>query len=77
MTVVVELGPNKQVRVFTKGASEIIIDDCSKVRERNGDENELDMNIRENLKNTTLKEMAQKTLRTIALGYKDISYDEF
>jgi magnesium-transporting ATPase (P-type) len=29
MTVVVELEPEKKVRVFTKGASENIIDDCS------------------------------------------------
>jgi magnesium-transporting ATPase (P-type) len=29
MTVVVELEPEKRVRVFTKGASENIIDDCS------------------------------------------------
>ena len=29
MTVVVELEPEKKVRVYTKGASENIIDDCA------------------------------------------------
>lgn len=28
MTVVVELEPERMVRVFTKGASENIVDDC-------------------------------------------------
>lgn len=29
------------------------------------------------MKDTTLKHMAQQALRTIALGYKDISIEEF
>ena len=32
---------------------------------------------RQNLKDTTLKGMATKSLRTIALAYKDIEFDEF
>ena len=31
MTVVVELEPERRVRVYTKGASENIIDDCSSI----------------------------------------------
>ena len=31
MTVAVELEPKKRVRVFTKGASENIVDDCAYV----------------------------------------------
>lgn len=36
MTVVVELEAERRVRVYTKGASENIIDDCSHILERGG-----------------------------------------
>lgn len=77
MTVVVELEGNKKVRVYTKGASENIVDDCSNIIERNGEIKELDMDARQNLKETILKGMAVKSLRTIAIGYKDIFFEEF
>lgn len=35
MTVVLEIEPDKKVRVFTKGASENIIDDCTSVIDKN------------------------------------------
>lgn len=35
MTVVVELDPGKTVRVFTKGASENLIDDCAALLDKN------------------------------------------
>lgn len=34
MTVVIELEAEKKVRVFTKGASENLIDDCIKMLEK-------------------------------------------
>jgi magnesium-transporting ATPase (P-type) len=36
MTVVVELEAGKRVRVFTKGASENIIDDCAYIHDQSG-----------------------------------------
>ena len=91
MTVVVELEREKMVRVFTKGASECIIDDCTFLLDPNVKTQlvntgggsprvapviNLDLNLREKLKKALI-EMAEKSLRTISLGYKDISMEEF
>lgn len=77
MTVVVELEADKRVRVFTKGASECIIDDCSSMIDKGNQVVDLDLNKREKMKDTTLKNMAQQALRTIALAYKDLSFEEY
>jgi magnesium-transporting ATPase (P-type) len=77
MTVVIELEPEKRVRVFTKGASECIIDDCNTMLDKGNQVVELDLNKREKLKDTVLKTMAQQALRTIALAYKDLTYEEY
>ena len=58
MTVVVELEPEKRVRVFTKGASECLIDDCNSMLDKNNQVTDLDLNKREKLKDTVLKNMA-------------------
>jgi magnesium-transporting ATPase (P-type) len=57
MTVVVELEHDKKVRVFTKGASELIIDDCNLMLDKK-QETELDMNKRDGIKESILKAMA-------------------
>ena len=89
MTVVVK--HDKGVRVFTKGASECIIDDCAFLLDPNVKTQltntgagspraapviNLDLNLREKLKKALI-DMAEKSLRTIALGYKDISLEEY
>jgi magnesium-transporting ATPase (P-type) len=90
MTVVIE--HDKGVRVFTKGASECIIDDCAFLLDPNvktqlsnvgGNGSprtapviNLDLNLREKLKKALI-EMAEKSFRTIALGYKDITMEEY
>lgn len=58
MTVVVELEKDKTVRVFTKGASENIIDDCINMIGKDGQIVELDTTAKEQMKDTTLKHMA-------------------
>lgn len=58
MTVVVELERDKTVRVFTKGASENIIDDCVNMIDKDGQLVDLDTNAKETMKDTTLKQMA-------------------
>lgn len=64
MTVVIETEPGKRVRVYTKGASENIIDDCAKMIEKSqqpgqpSNEIDLDLSIRERLKDGVLKQMA-------------------
>ena len=47
MTVVVELEPEKLVRVYTKGASEHLIDDCATMIEKGSQEIDLDLTKRE------------------------------
>ena len=77
MTVAVEIEHDKTVRLYVKGASENIIDDC--IMYLNNKEL-LDLSQssqKERLKETVLKQMAQGALRTIAMGYKDITYEEF
>lgn len=89
MTVVIE--HERGVRVFTKGASECIIDDCAFLLDpnvktlitntgtgspRSAPVINLDLNLREKLKKA-LNEMAENSLRTISLGYKDISLAEY
>lgn len=77
MTVVIELEPEKRVRVYTKGASENLIDDCIKMIDKQDPSVDLDISKREKIKENILKQMARESLRTIGLGYKDISYEEF
>lgn len=81
MTVVVELEHQKKVRVYTKGASENIIDDCAYIQDASMQHQSqvvnLDLNKRESIKKDILTQMAQAQLRTIALGYKDMSYEEY
>jgi magnesium-transporting ATPase (P-type) len=55
MTVVVELERDKTVRVYTKGASECIVDDCLNMIAKDGQLVDLDATAKEQLKETTLK----------------------
>lgn len=55
MTVVVDLEPNKKVRIFTKGASENIIDDCNSMIDAQNTHSELDLSKRDKLKENILK----------------------
>jgi len=77
MTVVVELEHGKKVRVYTKGASENILQDCSHTLDQNGSVVTLENGQKDQIKNGIIRDMAIKTLRTISMGYKDISYHEF
>lgn len=75
MTVVVELEHNKMVRIYTKGASENIIEDCDRVIEgANGEIKEFTDTMKAHVKETVIRNMAMNALRTIAMGYKDITY---
>ena len=78
MTVVVEIEHNKMVRVFTKGASENIIEDCDRIIDgTNGEIKEFTDTMKAHVKETVIRNMAMNALRTIAMGYKDITYSEF
>jgi hypothetical protein len=58
MTVVIELEPDRKVRVYTKGASENIIDDCPTMLDKDSQEIILDISKREKIKDSVLKNMA-------------------
>jgi len=77
MTVAIELEPSKLVRVFTKGASETIIDECAFMQGEAGAQTKLDLARINQIKDHTLRHMAQNALRTIALAHKDITYEEY
>lgn len=82
MTVVVELEHMKMVRVFTKGASENIIDDCDRVLETNSDSGiavvkDFEGSAKTYVKETVIRNMAMNALRTIAMGYKDMTYEQY
>lgn len=77
MTVVVELEPNKKVRIYTKGASENIIEDCTHALNKNGEPEEFNDVQKQHIRDVIIKNMAKNALRTISMGFKDISHHEY
>lgn len=78
MSVVVEIESQKTVRVFTKGATENIIANCSThISSNSGETQQFEAKDQEAIKENVVRVMAQQALRTIALAYKDISYEQF
>ncbi|RHN40504.1 putative calcium-transporting ATPase [Medicago truncatula] len=71
MTVLVSL-PNGGLRVFCKGASEIIIKMCEKIIDCNGESVDFLENHAKHVEHV-LKDFASEPLRTISLAYKDIN----
>lgn len=62
---------NNSYRVFTKGAPDLLIERCKKIL-INNEVKELTEDFKTKMKNVN-KEMAEKALRVLALGYKDIA----
>ncbi len=58
MTVAVELEYQKRVRIYTKGASENLIDDCKSIIDKGNQLVDLDLNKRQKIKINVLKTMA-------------------
>lgn len=77
MTVVIELEPSKKVRIFTKGASENIIEDCTTTLDANGGQLSFNDVQKQHIRDVIIKNMAQNALRTISVGYKDITFHEY
>lgn len=61
---------NNNYRVFTKGAPDVLIERCKKIL-INNEVKELNEDFKTKIKNIN-KEMAEKALRVLAVGYKDI-----
>ncbi|CAK80242.1 unnamed protein product (macronuclear) [Paramecium tetraurelia] len=60
------------VRVYTKGASEIVLNQCIKMVGANGVEQLLDQNARNQIYNDVIQKFASESLRTIAIAYRDL-----
>jgi magnesium-transporting ATPase (P-type) len=58
MTVVVELEHQKRVRVYTKGASENILEDCINTIDENGQVSPFEQSKKDFIRDTIIKRMA-------------------
>ena len=63
-------------RLVIKGASEIVLDSCRSYIDENGQEQNLDDSVKEQVK-TTITQFATKALRTIALAYRDLEQGKY
>ncbi|KAF9926934.1 hypothetical protein BGZ67_007824 [Mortierella alpina] len=77
MACVVESPQGKEpYRLYVKGASEIVMRSCSHYVDSEGALKVLDDNARAKF-DQIISRYADKTLRTIGLGYRDVSWNEF
>ena len=75
MTTVIPL-TNGGYRVFTKGASEMVLSKCSTILGPDGSPSSFGESDQQNIVKTVIDPMASNGLRTIAIAYKDISAHE-
>jgi len=76
MTVCVKQD-EETVRSYTKGASEIIIEDCSHIMDTDGSVVELTPERQVWLKDTLVHQLNNQAFRTLALAYKDLTNSEY
>ncbi len=60
------------IRVYTKGASEIVLGQCVKYIANNGALMPLDQNLRKTIYDSVIQKFASESLRTIAIAYRDV-----
>lgn len=73
MTTLIKIGNNK-IRVFVKGASEIILERCVSLKTDKGLVPITPSKV-ESIKRDIIVKYADRALRTLAVAYKDIDYD--
>eukprot|EP00743_Colponemidia_sp_Colp-15_P000130 GILK01000149.1.p1 GENE.GILK01000149.1~~GILK01000149.1.p1 ORF type:complete len:1077 (+),score=234.49 GILK01000149.1:103-3333(+) len=71
MSTVVKLADGR-FRVFVKGASEIVLDQCTEVLDAHGHPRKLQAGDKATWKAGVIEPLAQQALRTLCLAYKDI-----
>lgn len=64
------------VRIYVKGAPEYVLDLCTQKYTENGVE-EFDQDQKDTFNSEVIFEEGNKGLRTLMMGYKDISLDEY
>ncbi|CAD8175993.1 unnamed protein product [Paramecium pentaurelia] len=63
---------NQTIRIFSKGASEIILAQCFRYISTNGTELVLDKVKKDEILHNVIENFASRSLRTIAIAYKDL-----
>ncbi len=74
MSVIAQTQDDHQMRAYVKGAPDAMLELCTHIRE-NGKTIPLTPEGREKIRET-VENMAQRALRTIAVGYKDIPHEQ-
>ncbi|CAD8201524.1 unnamed protein product [Paramecium pentaurelia] len=72
MSTVIFNQKSQYIRVYTKGASEIVLSQCNKYIANNGIEQMLDPQLRKNIYDNIIQKFASESLRTIAIAYRDL-----
>jgi len=72
MSTIIPIEDGKKLRMYTKGASEIVLSKCQSVLDANGEPVHFSIQDRKNLQDKVISSMADNALRTIAIAYKDI-----
>jgi Ca2+-transporting ATPase len=76
MTTVIEAGGPGMVRIHCKGASEIILDTCTSWMRKSGRIEAISPDDQRDLKRQIM-DMAQESLRTIAIAYRDMTVSQY
>lgn len=63
---------NNSVKIFVKGASEVVVDLCKRIM-INGQPANLDIIKKEDIKKSVISKFAIQSLRTIAIAYKELA----
>ena len=66
-----------KVRVFLKGAPEIVMDYCTKYFDSNGNEVELTEEKKTQILDGSVAEFAKAAYRTLLIAYTDYTYDKY
>lgn len=71
--------PNMEdtIRIFIKGAPEVVLNQCTETFDSNGDKIQLDDDIKKEIKKQMKKEMTTQGFRTLGFSYKDMTVDEY
>ena len=76
-TVIAHPGDESQVRVFVKGASEVILERCTNVIRADGKVDMLSQDEKAKILKDVIHKFSSKALRAIGFAYKDMSMEDF
>ena len=77
-TVMTSTDDSSRVRVYLKGAPEIVLDYCSKIKGKSGEDENLSDGDKSNLmKNIIGEQFAKQAYRCILVAYTEMSMDEY